>query len=750
MSLKVRYLYVVLIVATLVMTGAGVSFTFSLMSEARYAQESFRDNLTGMAAQADYEIATLIDTLERFAQPDAPVAHQEVIDRFDVLWSRLETNSSGETGRFYLALDGARATMAELGGLLARLEPDVMALQKGDGAAVVAISNELRPFVERIHAVTLASVLSNAERAAYLHSIQTRAGFWASVFLVGVLAMGFTVAGMLWLERRRLNDANLTLERRVEERAGEIRDMNRRLRREVADRTRIEEDLRASEGRFSAIIENAPTAIMLKDLEGRFSLVNRKFREWYGSLGEDAIGRTSSEIYPRQYAERFIDMDRVVIGTRKVVEQECDIPFADGSIRTVQCTKFPVTLPDGELAGVGTFNMDITERKQAEAQLQENERLLRHAQKMEAVGQLTGGVAHDFNNLLAAIQGNAEILSEEMPDPNESVREILHAAGRGAELTRRLLAFSRQQPLQPVAVDVRTLVDQLHGMLRRTLGETVSIRVASAPSLWQTRADPGQLENALLNLSINARDAMPEGGTLTIDCRNAHIDARFVAMNPEAAVGEYVVISVIDEGTGMSPETLQRAFEPFYTTKGIGRGTGLGLSMVYGFVKQSGGFVGLSSQVGRGTAVKLYLPREIAAGQAAEAERKRELPLGTGEQVLVVEDDENVRRLAVRMLERLGYAVHDVGDAQEALDLLDRGEEVRLILSDVVLPGGISGPELAQQVRARHPHVAFVLMSGYLPDTERTSVLSGGEASYLMKPFQRADLAEAMRRAIVA
>ncbi len=389
---------------------------------------------------------------------------------------------------------------------------------------------------------------------------------------------------------------------------------------------------------------------------------------------------------------------------------------------------------------VGTFQ-DITELKQAEEQL-------RQAQKMEAVGQLTGGVAHDFNNLLAVISLNAEFVREALEEGSsaaESLESMTRVADRGAELTHRLLAFSRQQTLESKVTDANGLVTGMTGMLRRTLGETVEIETALAEGLWRTLVDPNQLENALLNLAINARDAMPKGGKLTIETANVRLDEDHAAAQGDLAPGDYVRLSVSDSGTGMAPEVIARVFEPFFTTKDVGRGTGLGLSMVYGFVKQSGGHVTVASEEGRGTTINLYLPKSEAAAQAAEAPATAEEPPVRGETVLVVEDDADIRRLIAKILDGLGYRVLEAGDGAQALAALERAPGVDLLLSDVVLPGGRSGPEIVAEAQRHHPGLKSLFMSGYAPGGMSHQGRLPEGAALLKKPFTKHDLAQKVR-----
>ena len=330
---------------------------------------------------------------------------------------------------------------------------------------------------------------------------------------------------------------------------------------------------------------------------------------------------------------------------------------------------------------------DITEQRESEARL-------RQAQKMEAVGQLTGGIAHDFNNLLGVIMGNAEILADRVGDTDPQLGAILSATRRGAELTNRLLAFSRRQALAPKSIDLDELILGMTDLLARTLGETILVTATKTPGLWRAVADPGQLENALINLAINARDAMPEGGKLVIETVNMPLRNSAVAKRHGVSTGEYVALLVTDNGHGMTPEVLARAADPFFTTKGVGQGSGLGLSMVEGFARQSGGFLTIESSPGAGAMVKVVLPRAKEDSERPASDRKAREPRARGERILVVEDDSGVRDLAVSILKRLGYRVMEAQDGRAALEILQQPEAIDLILTDVVLPGGLSGPEL--------------------------------------------------------
>jgi signal transduction histidine kinase len=389
---------------------------------------------------------------------------------------------------------------------------------------------------------------------------------------------------------------------------------------------------------------------------------------------------------------------------------------------------------------------EAASREQAEAQL-------RQLHKMESVGQLTGGIAHDFNNMLAIVIGSLDLAKRRIDkDPRKaeaSIDNAMQGAERAAQLTSRLLAFSRQQPLAPQALDANKLVSGMSELLRRTIGETIRFETVLAGGLWPAFIDAGQLESALVNLCVNGRDAMPEGGRLTVETANAHLDEAYAGAHGEVAAGQYVMVSVTDTGRGMPAEVVERAFDPFYTTKEVGKGTGLGLSQVYGFVKQSGGHVKIYSEPGVGTTVKLYLPRHFGAAAAAGvAAPAGELPRANeGEVVLVVEDEERVRLLSVDSLRELGYAVVQAALPSEALRLIDSEARIDLLFTDVVMPE-MNGRQLAEQATGRRPGLKVLYTTGYT----RNSIVHNGvldhDVHFLAKPFTIAQLAGKVRQAL--
>ncbi|UEM14680.1 response regulator [Bradyrhizobium barranii subsp. barranii] len=415
--------------------------------------------------------------------------------------------------------------------------------------------------------------------------------------------------------------------------------------------------------------------------------------------------------------------------------------------------RIPPPHPGGELGGLMTLLNDTAESlEQQRAAIADLSHKLSQSQKMEAMGQLTGGVAHDFNNLLTVILGNSEHLADRLAGNKELHRianDIATAAERGSDLTRSLLAFARKQPLRPRDIDIAAKIHEMEQLLRRPLGEHIECTFALEPDVWLTSVDPGELTTALLNLVLNARDVMPLGGKLTIEARNTSLGESDLDVNGEPRPGDYVMVAVTDTGSGMTAEVASRAFEPFFTTKEVGKGTGLGLSMVYGFVRQSGGVVQMQSEPGQGSVVRLFFPRLATPPNEQPSPAERIVAPDGSETILVVEDDDMVRAYVESELKTLGYRVIAASNGPAALELLRRPGDIDLLLTDVVMPGGMFGPELARQATGLRPGLKVLFTSGYTQNPVKTPD-GVGDARILTKPFRRKDLAAMLRSALSA
>ena len=533
--------------------------------------------------------------------------------------------------------------------------------------------------------------------------------------------------------------------------------------REVAWRRQLEEELRAlnleledrvqlgtaevkrARDLLNAVVENLPDMILLKERSGdgfRYLLVNAAGEKLLGRDRDEILGKTESDLFPAEEAALVRRSNEAVAESaeaRSFGDRKLTTP---GGVRTVETRMVPIANGAGPSSLILAIVRDVTERKAREEQL-------RQLQRMDAIGRLTGGVAHDFNNLLAIIHGNSELLRAAADDGSEAAEmadDVIGAADRGAELVRRLLAFARMQHLEPETVDVNARLANVLSLLQRSLGENVNVRVKAGKALWPATVDPTQIDDALVNLAINARDAMPDGGRLTIETQNVTLDEDYAAHHVEVAAGDYVMLAVSDTGMGMAPEIVARAFEPFFTTKQEGQGTGLGLSQVFGWVKQSRGHIKIYSEVGHGTTIKLYLPRADAATPDRIARPEVATPRGD-ETILVVEDNPNVRKTVIRQLHDLGYKTVEAESGGAALQLVRRGTGFDLLLTDVIMPGGITGHQLADELRQGRPDLKVLFTSGYT-ELAAASDRPAGTEPLLSKPYRKQDLGCAIRAAI--
>jgi PAS domain S-box-containing protein len=495
---------------------------------------------------------------------------------------------------------------------------------------------------------------------------------------------------------------------------------------------------------MQSIFNHLPDAVLIVDRAGTISLCNPAVARIFGYAPEELIGQTTTLLYQDAAETRRVRAIKEDLDGREEPAQ-VSVTFRRKSGETFPAETAISVLRDerNDPAGYLLLSRDVS-------RLVAQEEALRKSQRLEAIGQLTGGIAHDFNNLLTIITGNHELLEMELEGSGQ--RDLLsranNAALMGARLTNRLLTFARRRKLEPAELDLNEQVLAMAELLRRTLGESVVLGTLLAPGLWRVRADPGEIENAVLNLAINARDAMPAGGKLIIETSNVVLDATDVAAEVGLAAGEYVRLAVSDTGAGMSHEVLARAFEPFFTTKEPGKGTGLGLSVIYGFVRQSGGHVTASSALGKGTTVTLYLPR-VDAGAVetiAPARPASSAPMAR-EIILLVEDNAEVRAVTARRLRHLGYRVIEAESGARAIEILNAGRKIDLVFSDVVMPG-MSGFELAHWLASHQPSVPVLLASGFAEDVARAGEPPASGLEILRKPYSGAELAQALRRVI--
>jgi two-component system cell cycle sensor histidine kinase/response regulator CckA len=515
----------------------------------------------------------------------------------------------------------------------------------------------------------------------------------------------------------------------------------RELPNRVAPRERAAERLRT--------LAEGTSAVIVLDASGAVRHWSDAAQAMSGYSAREMVGQPVSVLISAEETER-IDLDHLL---RQTLETgHCQIEGwkkrKDGSGFFAAQTVTALFDRDGNTAGFTLVVRDLTEQA-GHGALRQSEEQLRQAQRMEAVGRLASGIAHDFNNLLTAIQGHAQFLTEDLPIGHPSradVDEILHSSERAAALTRQLLAFSRGQSMQPETVQLNNIVAAMERLLRRVISEDIAVESVLDPALWPVRADPTQIEQVLVNLIVNARDAMPRGGRITIKTENAELATSYAQRREEVEPGEYVMLAVSDTGVGMDRDTQARIFEPFFTTKGPDKGTGLGLSTVLGIIKQMGGHVFVYSEVGQGTTFKVYLPR--AGGSALHAAAPKRDEAHGRESVLIVEDDDSVRALARRVLDTRGYRVWTCASASEAFEIMEEyGDEMALLITDVVMPA-MNGHDLVEQLRKGWPELAVVFMSGYTDDDVRRHGMVGATDHFIGKPFTPEGFARKVREVL--
>lgn len=543
----------------------------------------------------------------------------------------------------------------------------------------------------------------------------------------------------------------VSLEKQARDASQEIIENNILLENRVSERTA---ELQISENKLKAIINNATAIIYMKDEQGRYTLVNDRFCQLFCMNDKDVVGLDDYDIFPAEFAEDYRKNDLDVFVHGVPVERE-ENALIDNKEYTFISVKFPMKDVNNKTVAVCGISTDITHLKQIEIDRLKLETQLRHVQKMDAVGQLTGGIAHDFNNILNIIYGNLELLESRISNDNiamERLEKAMKGTLRGADITRKLLNFSRKDAYEVRLVSVNKFIQNIEDLIAKSLTAKIKVEIQLAENLWPVSLDPGDLEDALLNLAINSRDAMPDGGTLVIETANKYLDERYVERNPESKSGDFVMISVSDTGTGFTEENKEKAFEPFFTTKGPGKGTGLGLSMVYGFVQRSGGHLKIYSEAGVGSTIRFYLPRVHVREHVSDINRKNDykMPVGS-ETVLVVDDEEGLLDVAVSYLQDLGYKTFSASNGADALKIIRENRDLDLLFSDIIMLGSMDGYQLARAAHGENPALKILLASGFTKKREEylngeSRYLSKLAANLLTKPYNQAELAIAVRQ----
>ncbi|OUR75341.1 hypothetical protein A9Q83_18115 [Alphaproteobacteria bacterium 46_93_T64] len=556
-------------------------------------------------------------------------------------------------------------------------------------------------------------------------------------------------------ELQKKTQAAEKLEQVAVEANNQVLKMNRELEKRVGERTEL---LEQSEQRLQAIINNANAIIYVKDLGGRYLLVNKRYEKLFKVKIDDFIGKNDFDLFPKEVAQTFRENDREVLLGGNPIERE-EISPIDGEDHIFISVKFPLLNSNGQIYAVCGISTDITDLKNAEKEQRDLETQLRHSQKMEAVGQLTGGIAHDFNNILNIIIGNLEILQEHSvldEDGQMRATNALKATERAAKLTSKLLGFSRNEEHEKENISVNDAITGLLGLISKSLTASINIETKLEEDVWPVCVNEGELEDAILNLCLNARDATPDGGNLTIETANKTLDKYYIQRNPTGAIGDFVMISISDSGSGMSPEIQEKIFDPFFTTKAAGKGTGLGLSMVYGFVKRSQGHIKIYSETGKGTVIRLYFPRITETTTDTITTNTNDIAIPKGvETILVVDDEEELINVAVTYFETLGYKTLTASNGDQALNILNNSHDIDLMFSDIVMPGNLDGYQLALKAREKYPNLKIVLTSGFTRRHENTLHEGHYEIAeltkhLLVKPYNKRELATCIRNALDA
>jgi PAS domain S-box-containing protein len=524
-------------------------------------------------------------------------------------------------------------------------------------------------------------------------------------------------------------------------------DITERMEAEEAIRI-TQEALGQERDLLNSLLDNIPDQIWIKDTNSKFVRTNKATALWFGLSDPDqVVGKGGFDFFTEEFARQEYEGEQELIRSGKtVVGKEAKETWPDREDTWVSTTKVPLCNPEGDIIGIIGISRDVTEHKKLEEQF-------RQSQKMEAVGRLAGGVAHDFNNMMTVVIGYSEFLLSKLKKEDaeyKSVEGIMNAGKRAASLTQQLLAFSRKQVFQPHVVNLNALVTDLEKMLKRLIGEDIDLQLDLDSKLGAVRADPSQIDQIIMNLAVNARDAMPRGGKIAIETANVELDEEYARLHMEVQPGPYVMLAVSDTGSGMDKETQSRIFEPFFSTKEEGKGTGLGLSTVYGIVKQSGGNIWVYTEPGQGTTFKIYFPRIEEAAEARKQEEASDKSFRGSETILLVEDEEMVRDLAYKVLAEMGYKVLAASNGEEALQICEQHKEpIHLMLTDVVMPK-MSGRELAEGSVRWYPELKVIYMSGYTDSSViRNGMLEPG-VNFVQKPFTPLSLTKKVREVLDA
>ncbi|MDJ0824094.1 MAG: response regulator [Rhodobacter sp.] len=730
---------------------ASLAMLISTIFLVRESSRTFTGNLTFYASQVEYEVMQLIDHLDRYSDGEEGVTLDDVLIRFDVLWSRVHINDPlGTFGSEAWGVPMASETIELTKSLLAEAEPQVLRLDRDDAASVSELKTKLRTIVPVAHKLAL---LAKDDRVrantAFLQS-QLRQAYFTFAFITGMVLFGVLTMAMLFYDRREIKVMNTRLEDRVRERTEDLQMANAQLATEVAERKRNQALAEEREARLEQAVQLAKLGYYVWDaIEDRCEYCSDQHARAHGLTPEEYVEQAShlegdfSLTHPddrKRVRQKYRELRE-----GSIVEMDHRVVTPTG-FRRIREVARPIFDENGKVIKEIGSTLDVTDQYETEMKLFE-------AQRMDSIGKLTGGIAHDFNNLLAVILGNLELLREvsELEEREAMIGDAINATLRGRDLTLNMLSFARRAPLDPAEIDLNAIVNGMEGMLRRTLPENIKLEIALPKETWTVSADRSLTESALLNLVINARDAMPTGGNLTIETSNVVLGEEYFDEHAEdIEPGDYVMMAVTDTGGGIDPQVLPHVFDPFFTTKAVAKNSGLGLSMVQGFIRQTGGAIRVYSEPGIGTTFKLFF-KSVSARKEEPAGKATRAPLAeTGAKLLLVEDDNTVRRVLSRQLRQSGYSVVSASESESAEKAFRTDGPFDLVVSDIVMPGDLQGPALARKLREMQQDLPVIFLSGY----PQEATIQGNGVSIddvmLMKPVSRDELLRAVADALKA
>ena len=743
-----RLIYQSGLVAAVLMIVFTVLLILERISQIEAVRSGFWDNLAYTTSQADFEIARLTNTLLR-SRSGLPIEQtDDVFIRYEVALGRLVGLSEGRTGQRILGNEGVRDAVLSITATIENLEADILGFSGLSSMRQDEVITSLQQLSDEFHlaTVTIAST-GDQDQTEFYESLAAAARF--EIFMLLLIASAGVLAYFnVYLERRRFVSLNKSLADTVSERTSDLQETNDRLQAEVIERSQAEQ-------KYRSLVDHATEAIVIMDVgQGTFMEANPRAEALFGLPREKLIGHfgpldLSPEFQPDGRPSRATAMEYINDAL------DGDFPSFEWVHRSIDgteviCSVSLARFPDPSRRLVRGSLIDLTEKKAAEASQLELERQLSQSQKLETIGQMTGGVAHDFNNLLSVVLGNLELLEDLVNDLDQ--RELIGAAKgasmRGATLTRSMLNFARRANLKPQKVLLDEIVDGIGSWMARTIPATITVNTSIKSDLWPVVADISGTESAILNLVVNAQDAMPDGGHLVIEMENVEIDETDpkVGLNP----GQYVMLAVSDTGAGISQDNISRIFEPFFTTKSLSTNSGLGLSMVYGFMSQSGGDIRVYSEIGVGSTIKLFFPVQDASQQNTLGSDKPEVEIvvSRNARILLAEDQEDVLAVLKRSLEAVGHEVIPARNGDEAARLVDKSESIDLLITDVVMPGKLQGPGLAKHLRGRLPGLPVIFLSGYASEATLHGNGLREEDVRLMKPVSRSKLISAVNGAL--